>query len=1028
MAKGSDMPRKPRKTSGASTGPSILALEKRIAFDGAGAAMAAKAAKTQWTDMAQKTAHEEATRQPHHGAHTALDGLRNPEHGSVDGLFDARSLVNLRDTGRRDRSVVFIESDVPDIKTLVQNIDAHTRIVLLDSTKDGVDEIASYLSAHKGMKNVYVFSHGSEAQLDLGTATLDSASMNGRYATDLAKINQSLAPNANILVYGCDFAKNADGDSAAHLLSKLTGASVAASTDLTGGTAEGGDFVLEDHVGTHSAPEVLRPSAARDYVGLLAAPTTIFANAGTGAYHANVEFLTFANTSLVSGGITNGATATYTTAEGSTVTVTFSNVSNATDAATFKPAALNAYSPSKFYGGYNNTASSSIELYGQYTDTASFTVTFSAKDKNGNSYTPNIAFADGEVTDASKEHYTVTTNGGNFQNVETIGTNSYSLTGVGSQSITLQNTGSGVPLLVTDNATSLGITVQIAGGKEGFVLALVNPTLSLDSNASSGAAANNYQTTFTEKGAAVAISDTDVAAVEPGAMGSSAKVVLTNAQASDVLAINGTLPTGITSSIDTSVAGVITVNLTGSASLASYQTAIHDVTFANTSSNPSTVDRSINVTYNDGGQSSNTAVSTIHVAAVNDAPVETTPAAQTTNKDTALSISGLSVSDVDANGATETVTLSVADGTISLASTTGLTFSMGTGTNDTTETFTGTLSAINNAIGTVKYQPTTGYHGSDALSFSTNDNGNTGSGGAMTASSSVGITVNNVNPTDNGTIANQNYSDGQANISIATSQAFSDSLGLTLTYSATGLPMGLSINAATGAITGTIDHDASKNAPVQTGPGATLDGTYTIVETADDRQGGTNTPDLHHRLEEYRADARHQDGQSDQQRRRHDHRGQRGGCLFRPERRSADLFGIEPAGRSHDLVSRHDHRDGRQERGSWHLFRHRHRHRRQGRSDDRDVQLGHQGRPADLDRHAVEPDVHRRPDRYLDHHLAGFQRFERKRADLQRRRAPRWAHDRLDHGQDHRHDRPRCLEERPVEDGGPAQRSTASTR
>ena len=739
------------------------------------------------------------------------------------------------------KSVVFIESDVPDVATLIKDVDHSAQIVLLDASKDGVDAIASYLAAHKDVRDVYIFSHGSEGQLDLGTATLDSATMLGRYASDLATIKGALAPGANILVYGCDFAEGTVGDGAAHLLSQLTGAAVAASTDLTGGTAEGGNFMLEDHVGAIDAPDVLSAQIATDYVGLLAAPTTIFANAGTGLYHNNIEFLTFANTTLATGGITNGATATYTTANGSTVTVTFSNVSNATDAATFKPAALNVYASSKLYGGYNNTASSSIELYGQYNDTASFTVTFSATDKNGKSYTPNIAFSDGEVTDASGEAYTVTTNGAAFQNVETVGAKSYSLTGTGTQSVTLKNTVGGVPLLVTDNATSLGITVQIAGGKEGFVLALVDPTLSLDANASSGASANNYQTTFTEKGAAVSIGDTDTSAVEPGGTAASAKIVLTNAQAGDVLGFSGTLPSGITSTTDTSVPGQVTVTLSGAASLASYQTAIEDVTFANTSSNPSTVDRTINVTYNDGGQDSNTAVSTIHVVAVNDAPVETLPGAQSTNKDTALSISGLSVSDVDANGGTETVTLSVSDGTISLASKTGLTFSSGTGSNDTSETFTGTLSAINNAIGTVKYQPTTGYSGSDTLNFSTNDNGNTGSGGAMTASRTVAITVNNVNPTAKGTIQNQTYNDGQANVSIATSQAFSDSLGLTLTYSATGLPTGLTINATTGQITGTIDHDASIDAPNRTGSGATLDGTYTIVETASDGQGGSTT-------------------------------------------------------------------------------------------------------------------------------------------------------------------------------------------
>ena len=327
---------------GVSASPTILALEKRIAFDAAGAHVVAKLAKTAVADV-RSGGQDPVT---HHRFVPQADLARDVAQTRVSSLFGSPLLADLRaPVAKRDHSVVFIEADVPDLKDLVKSIDRNTRIVLLDPTKDGVDEITSYLTAHKGMKNVYIFSHGSEATLNLGTATLDSASMTGRYAGDLATIKGSLANNANILVYGCDFAKTAAGDSAAHLLSQLTGAAVAASTDNTGGTAEGGNFVLEDDVGTISARNVVRPSAAKDYVGLLAAPTTIFSNSGTGAYQGNLEFLTFANTSLASGGITNGATATYTTAEGSTVTVTFSNVSNATDAATFKPAALNAYFP-----------------------------------------------------------------------------------------------------------------------------------------------------------------------------------------------------------------------------------------------------------------------------------------------------------------------------------------------------------------------------------------------------------------------------------------------------------------------------------------------------------------------------------------------------------------------------------------------------------------------------------------------------------------------------------------------------------
>ena len=83
-----------------------------------------------------------------------------------------------------------------------------------------------------------------------------------------------------------------------------------------------------------------------------------------------------------------------------------------------------------------------------------------------------------------------------------------------------------------------------------------------------------------------------------------------------MLSVSGTLPAGISASVAGSV-----VTLTGSASLASYQTAIAAIRFNNTSDSPDTTDRLINVVVNDGNNNSNTATTTIHVVAKADAPV-----------------------------------------------------------------------------------------------------------------------------------------------------------------------------------------------------------------------------------------------------------------------------------------------------------------------------------------------------------------------------------------------------------------------
>src|SRR5690606_33005860 len=94
-----------------------------------------------------------------------------------------------------------------------------------------------------------------------------------------------------------------------------------------------------------------------------------------------------------------------------------------------------------------------------------------------------------------------------------------------------------------------------------------------------------------------------------------ATITLTNPHAGDVLSVIGSLPAGITASVNGAV-----VTLSGAASLAAYQTAIHSVAFSSTSSNPSTEARSVAVTVTDGTSTSNTAVTPIQVTAVNDAP------------------------------------------------------------------------------------------------------------------------------------------------------------------------------------------------------------------------------------------------------------------------------------------------------------------------------------------------------------------------------------------------------------------------
>ncbi|WP_460122705.1 LapA family giant adhesin [Pseudomonas sp. H3_G09] len=175
------------------------------------------------------------------------------------------------------------------------------------------------------------------------------------------------------------------------------------------------------------------------------------------------------------------------------------------------------------------------------------------------------------------------------------------------------------------------------------------PVLDLDANNSSGATGADYKVTFTENtpGAGVSIADTDLSITDPDStMLTGATVVLTNRQDGDALNLGNSV-NGITINAN-STNGTVTLTLSGNATLADYMQAIKNISFTNSSENPSTVPRVITVTVTDGGNYSNTATTTVNVVAVNDAPVAA-PSNVTGTEDTPLVLgwSTFGVSDVD---------------------------------------------------------------------------------------------------------------------------------------------------------------------------------------------------------------------------------------------------------------------------------------------------------------------------------------------------------------------------------------------
>src|SRR4029453_4578987 len=160
----------------------------------------------------------------------------------------------------------------------------------------------------------------------------------------------------------------------------------------------------------------------------------------------------------------------------------------------------------------------------------------------------------------------------------------------------------------------------------------------------------------------------------------------------------------------------------------------------------------------------------ITVNAVNDAPVNTVPGAQSVAEETALPIAGVSVADSDSG--TLTTTLNVSSGTINVTAGPGV-----SGNGTASVTITGTAAQINAALTGLSYTGNLDFNGADTLTVATTD-------GTDTDTDTIAITVNAVNDAPVNTVpAAQSVAEAPALPIAGVSVADVDSSLLTTTLS-----------------------------------------------------------------------------------------------------------------------------------------------------------------------------------------------------------------------------------------------------
>ncbi|RUS98503.1 hypothetical protein DSM106972_081320 [Dulcicalothrix desertica PCC 7102] len=171
-------------------------------------------------------------------------------------------------------SLAFIDAGVSQIDTLIAGMAPGTEVHILKSGSDAITQITETLLHRQGISSLNIISHGSTGSLDFASNSLNAYNIRS-YTEQLQSWGNALTENADILLYGCNVAENALGKAFVEIMRQVTGADVAASSNLTGSFAKGGDWELEYKAGSIEASSVITERGAAQFENTLMTPSLV---------------------------------------------------------------------------------------------------------------------------------------------------------------------------------------------------------------------------------------------------------------------------------------------------------------------------------------------------------------------------------------------------------------------------------------------------------------------------------------------------------------------------------------------------------------------------------------------------------------------------------------------------------------------------------------------------------------------------------------------------------------------------------
>ncbi|MBW3586695.1 MAG: DUF4347 domain-containing protein, partial [Cyanobacteria bacterium 0813] len=186
--------------------------------------------------------------------------------------------------------LVCIDSNVEDYQSLISGVYPNAEVIILDETRDGIEQITERLGIEKNIEAIHIISHGSPGAVQLGANTLNSSNIES-FSPQLKQWRKTLIPGADILLYGCNVAAGDAGHEFLTQLHQLTGANIAANPTTTGNSALGGTWDIPQLIppSPHAPQRILTATTRNTYSGVLGFATGVTFATGNGPVSVSID-------------------------------------------------------------------------------------------------------------------------------------------------------------------------------------------------------------------------------------------------------------------------------------------------------------------------------------------------------------------------------------------------------------------------------------------------------------------------------------------------------------------------------------------------------------------------------------------------------------------------------------------------------------------------------------------------------------------------------------------------------------------